>query len=346
MAFTRKDFIRTSALASITGATLRFSGSNTNAESEPASISPQKIKPKALMAGDTLGLVAPASPIYQSPDFEEMLVNLQKLGFNLKLGEHVRKQRGYLAGTDEQRATDLMNMFRDSEVDGIMCIRGGWGCNRILPLLDFDVFRNNPKVFCGFSDITSLHMAMYEKSDLITFHGPVGKSDWNEFTINAFKKITHEGANIVFQTPSELDETFTVTQGIAKGNMLGGNLSVLVSMIGSGYVPSFKNAILFLEDVGESVYRIDRMLTQLKLAGILDELNGFVFGKCTDCDAGNNSLTLQEVLDDHIKPLEIPAFYGAMISHEDYNITLPLGIEASIDADKKTIKVLNSAVQL
>ncbi|MAL16427.1 MAG: LD-carboxypeptidase [Balneola sp.] len=344
MAFTRKDFLKTSALVSLTGAAFSITGCEAEADVHSPQAIPNKIKPKALKKGDTLGLVAPASPIYQSSVFEEMLENLKALGFELKLGEHVWSQRGYLAGMDEQRAGDLMNMFEDPEVDGIMCIRGGWGCNRILPLLDYEVIRNNPKVFCGFSDITSLHMAIYQHSDLITFHGPVGKSDWNDFTTSAFKQVIWNGETPEFSVPDELDETFVVTEGKAEGKMLGGNLSVLVSMIGSDYLPSFEDSILFLEDIGESVYRIDRMFTQLKLAGILDQLNGFVFGKCTDCDAGSNSLSLKQVFDDHIKPLNIPAFYGAMISHEENNITIPMGMKAMIDSEKKTIQMLESGV--
>lgn len=342
MAFTRKDFLQKTALASLTGLTFSNSGST----SDLAAVVPAqtKIKPKALKRGDTLGLIAPASPIYEDRVFGEMLVNLKDLGFKLKLGKHVRKRNGYLAGTDTERAEDMMNMFKDTEVDGIMCIRGGWGCNRILPLIDYSVIRNNPKVFCGFSDITSLHMAFYKKSDLHTFHGPVGKSTWNDFTTNTFKAVTWKGDAINYDIPEEYDDSFIITPGTAEGKLLGGNLSVLVSMIGSDYLPSFENAILFLEDIGESVYRIDRMLTQLKLTGILDQLSGFVFGKCTDCSAGDNSLTLQQVMDDHIKPLNIPAFYGAMISHEDNNITLPFGINAQLDASQKIISLTESTV--
>lgn len=339
MAFTRKDFLRTTALASLSGLAVSNSG-----QAAPNSISHPKIKPKALKTGDTLGLVAPASPIYEEREFEEMLINLKKLGFKLKLGDHVRNQNGYLAGTDAERVKDLMNMFKDPDVDGIMCIRGGWGCNRILQDIDYEVIRNNPKVFCGFSDITSLHMAFYAKSDLYTFHGPVGKSTWNDFTTNAFKAVTWNGEVVRYDIPEEFDDSFIITPGTAEGKLLGGNLSVLVSMIGSDYLPSFENAILFLEDIGESVYRIDRMLTQLKLTGILDQLSGFVFGKCTDCSAGENSLTLQQVMDDHIKPLNIPAFYGAMISHEDNNITLPFGMHAQLDATEKIISITDSAV--
>lgn len=302
------------------------------------------LKPKALKKGATLGLIAPASPIYETKDFTKMLTDLKAMGFKLKLGKHVRDQRGYLAGNDADRAADLMNMFDDPEVDGIICIRGGWGCNRILPFIDFDVIKQNPKVFLGFSDITSLHMAFLKHCGLVTFHGPVGKSEWTEFTTRSFTNTIMIGEQEEHFIPEKDDDGYTITGGSAQGNLLGGNLSVLVAMIGSNYLPSFKDSVLFLEDVGESVYRIDRMLTQLKLAGILDEIAGFVFGKCTDCSAGSNSLTLKQVFEDHIKPLQIPAFYGAMISHEDDNITLPVGLPARIDAVAKSIKVLESGV--
>lgn len=338
MTFTRKDFLRTTALASLAGMTVSGTACSTNSSIR------KKVKPRALKEGDTLGLIAPASPIYEESVFDEMLVNLTDLGFELKLGKHVRNRNGYLAGTDAERLEDLMNMFKDPEVDGIMCIRGGWGCNRILTDIDYDVIRANPKVFCGFSDITSLHMAFYEKSDLYTFHGPVGKSVWNSFTTDAFKSIIWNGEQIEYTIPESSEDHFVITEGKAEGILLGGNLSVLVSMIGSEYLPSFEGAILFLEDIGESVYRIDRMLTQLKLAGVLDQLSGFVFGKCTECSAGNNSLTLEQVFDDHIKPLGIPAFYGAMISHEDDNITIPFGMNGAIDAASQTISIKDSAV--
>jgi muramoyltetrapeptide carboxypeptidase len=343
MAFSRKDFIKRTALIGTAGLTFGTVGCVSDPKMN-APVIPRKTKPKALKKGDTLGLVAPASPIYQSSEFDEMLVDLEALGFNLKLGEHVRDQRGYLAGTDENRAADFMRMFEDDSVDAIMCVRGGWGCNRILPLLDYEVIRQHPKLLCGFSDITSLHMALYTKSDLISFHGPVGKSVWTDFTVEAFQSITEHGNPSIFMIPDSSDDQFVINGARSRGRLLGGNLSVLSAMIGSDYVPTFNGAILFLEDVGESVYRIDRMLTQLKLAGILDQITGFVFGKCTDCSAGSNSLSMQQLLYDHIKPLGIPAFYGAMISHEEDNITLPVGVEAEIDADRQTIHVLESGV--
>jgi muramoyltetrapeptide carboxypeptidase len=330
MPISRKSFIRNSMMA--TGLTL--TGSTLFSEKAASDNKPDMIKPKALKSGDTLGLVAPASPIYEDEVFEEMIKNLEGLGFDLKLGKSVQKKYGYLAGTDEERLNDLMTMFEDDNVNGIMCIHGGWGSNRILPKIDYDLIRKNPKVFCGFSDITSLHMAINKYSGLYTFHGPVGKSVWNEYTTIAFKNTVMSPKSVEHRIPEEeMGNGFVINSGKVTGKLFGGNLSVLTTLIGTEYLPDLKGAILFLEDIGESVYRVDRMLTHLKMAGILDVINGLIFGKCTECSSGPNSLQLDEVLKYHIKPYGIPAFYGAMISHEDNNLTIPIAIKAEMDAD-------------
>ncbi len=337
MGISRKNFVQIAGLGAISGL---FKETYTRSGEDRKDL----IKPHRIKEGATLGLVAPASPIYNSSDFDQMLTNLKELGYSLKLGEHVRDKYGYLAGKDEDRASDLMAMFKDDDVDAILGIRGGWGCNRILPLLDYDVIQSNPKPLIGFSDITSLHLAIQYKTGLVTFHGPVGKSDWNEFTLDSFNGVLTKGRKAEYLLPEDQIDSYPVRTGKVKGRLLGGNLTVLTAMIGSVYLPDFQDSILFLEDVGESIYRIDRMLTQLKLSGILDQINGFVFGKCTDCDAGENSLSMKEVLAHHIGLLDIPAFYGAMISHEDKNITLPVGVEAEIDAENKTIRLLEPGV--
>jgi len=302
------------------------------------------IKPKRLPKGATLGLIAPASPIYLQSDFEFMIKALTDLGYKLVLGDHVKDRNGYLAGSDEDRAADLHKMFINPNIDGILCIRGGYGSNRILDLIDFEVIKNNPKPFIGFSDITSLHLAIFKNTGLITFHGPVGKSQWNNFTVNSWNSVLHLAEAPSYTIPEDQTDAFVIKSGSAEGTLLGGNLTVLTSLLGSNYLPDFDGAILFLEDIGEDIYRIDRMLSQLKLNGILNKINGFVFGKCTDCSESSNSLTLKQVLDDYILPLNIPAFYGAMISHEEQNLTIPVGLPASIDADLKTINILEPAV--
>jgi len=336
MAFSRKSFITNSFLGLgsllITSAFKKSSTGNFNGI----------VKPNRLPRNARLGLVAPASPIYDPSDFDQMIESLTELGYELVLGEHVKDRNGYLAGKDEDRVADVHAMFADNTIDGILCIRGGYGSNRILDLIDFEVISANPKPFIGFSDITSLHMAILKKTGLVTFHGPVGKSDWNMFTTNSWNSVLIEGENPTFEVPDDQEDAFLINPGTSRGHLLGGNLTVLTSLIGSDYLPDFNGAILFLEDVGEDVYRVDRMFSQLKLAGILDQISGLVFGKCTNCSAGGNSLSLKEALEGYLNPLNIPAFYGAMISHEEQNITLPVGIQAEINADKKTIQLLES----
>lgn len=339
MPLSRKDFLKLSSLSTLGVTGKAISGSNEDA------VHHTLIKPKKLPEGATIGLVAPGSPIYNSAQFDKMLSDLKGLGYTLKLGKHIKDKNGYLAGRDKDRAQDVMDMFTDNDVDGILCTRGGWGCNRILPLIDFELIKSNPKVFSGFSDITSLHMAIQKKTGLVTFHGPVGKSEWNEFTLDSWQNVVQHGKAVDYVLPEGEEDQFIINSGVAKGRLLGGNLTVLTSMIGSEYLPDFKDSILFLEDIGEDVYRIDRMLTQLKLSGILDQLNGLVFGKCTECDSGTNSLTLKEVFGDHLSKLDIPAFYGAMISHEEKNVTIPIGISAIMNADTMTIQLQESGVQ-
>lgn len=312
---------------------------------------PTIIKPPQLKVGDTVGLINPASAT-SSEDIEDAKKTLTSLGLQYKLGTHILDRYGYLAGKDRDRAADVNAMFADRSVKAIIAARGGWGCNRILPLLDYKLIRNNPKIIMGYSDITSLLLAIYSQTGLITFHGPVGTSTWNDFTTNYVKRILFDGESVVMQNPPASNEnvttpicTQTITSGKAKGKLLGGNLSVLVAMVGSAYLPDWQKTILFVEEIEEEVYRVDRMLTQLKLAGILDRISGFIFGQCTSCDPKDRdkSLTLTQVLREHIQPLGIPAWYGSAIGHIKDKFTLPIGIEVEIDADAGTIKMLESA---
>jgi muramoyltetrapeptide carboxypeptidase len=261
---------------------------------------------------------------------------------------------GYLAGRDEDRAADINDFFADPEVRAVLALRGGWGCNRLLPLLDYEMIQKNPKIVMGMSDITGLLLGIYAKTSLVTFHGPTGGSSWSEFTTDQARRVLFEGEALSMHNPSgtadrlvQVDNrVLTITSGTARGPLLGGNLTVLTALMGSGYLPDFDGCILFLEDVREEVYRVDRMLTQLSLAGVLGRINGFVFGRCTDCDPSRSygSLTLREVLTDHIAPLGIPAWYGSMIGHIKDKFTIPLGVQAEIDADTGTIKLLEPAV--
>lgn len=335
MLMNRSDFLKLVGLAGLTAGTRSLHGDGTV----------QPVKPARLRRGDTVGLISPGFVLPESDQYGEIERTIRDLGFKVKSGSHARERYGYLAGIDKNRASDLNRTFSDPEIDAIIPFRGGWGSNRILDRIDYKMIARNPKPLVGFSDITSLLLAIYTRTGLVTFHGPVGKSEWTDFTFRHFRSIVMQGDAPELVNPE--NETFTtIAPGRATGPLLGGNLTVLTSMLGSDYLPDFDGAILFLEDVGEDIYRIDRMLTQLKLGGILDRINGLVFGKCTNCKPGTDySLTLDQVFSDHIEPLNIPAFRGSMIGHIDDVFTLPVGIPAEIDADKGTIELLETAVE-
>jgi len=312
------------------------------------------LKPPRLRAGDTVGLINPAGATFHPDDVAIAGETLAALGLRMKVGEHLLDRYGYLAGSDKDRAADINDMFADQDVTAILTLRGGWGCNRLLDLIDYKLIAKNPKILMGYSDITSLLLALNAKTKLVTFHGPVGTSTWNQYSTDFVKKLLFNAESFSMENPKETGDNLaqvknrvlTINGGKAKGKLLGGNLTVLTAMIGSEFLPDFTGNILFLEEVGEDIYRVDRMLTQLKLSGILDRISGFVFGTCSKCGPGQGfgSLTLEEVLDDHIKPLRIPAWYGSMIGHIENKFTIPLGIEAEIDADRGKISLLESAV--
>jgi muramoyltetrapeptide carboxypeptidase len=316
---------------------------------------PGPLKPARLKAGDTVGLVIPSSAQWDPIDVDVLVDSLAALGLKGKLGTHVFDRRGYFAGRDEDRARDLNAMFSDPSVAAIHCIRGGWGAARLLPLLDWAAIAAHPKIIVGYSDITALLLSIYAKTGLVTFHGPNGSSVWNTFNVDWMKRVLWAGEAAAFENAKEADGTLvptrnrtrTISPGKARGRLLGGNLTVFTSIVGSPYLPDFRDAILFLEDVQEAPYRIDRMFTQLRLAGILQQVKGVVWGTCNKCDPGEGfgSLTIPDVLDDHLKPLGVPAYYGAMIGHVDRQFTVPLGVQAELDADSGTLTMLESAVR-
>ena len=263
-------------------------------------------------------------------------------------------RRGYFAGRDEDRASDLNAMFADPEVDAIHCVRGGWGAARLLPLLDWTTIARNPKILVGYSDITALLLSIHARTGLVTFHGPVGASTWNAFNMEWMKKVLWNAEAASFANAKEASDTLVpvknrtrvITPGKARGRLLGGNLTVFTTIIGSGFLPDFRDCILFLEDVEEAPYSLDRMFTQLKLAGILGQAKGVVWGTCDGCSPGTGfgSLTIPDILDDHVKALGVPAYSGAMIGHVDRQFTLPLGVQVELDADAGTITMLEPAV--
>jgi muramoyltetrapeptide carboxypeptidase len=320
---------------------------------------PAPLKAKRLSPGDTVALVSPASATFNSVDLQIAKESLEALGFKVRTGEHMLERHGYLAGEDKARAEDINKAFADTSVAAVHAIRGGWGSARVLPYLDYDTIRRNPKVLLGYSDITALHLAIHGKTGLITFHGPIGLGRWDAWSVDYYKRVVMNGEQVTYKNKQGLNaernsltqvefRVQTITPGKARGALLGGNLTVLTTILGSPYLPDWDGAILFCEDVGEDYYRIDRMMTQLKLAGVLSKIKGFVFGGCSECGPGDGNfgaLTLEEIFQDHIKPLGIPAWQGAMIGHAQPQWTLPVGAQVEIDASAGTIALLESAVR-
>ena len=343
----RRQFIACSALAGLLLPLADLRG----ATSAPGG----RLLPVALNRGDTIGLVSPSSATDERLDLQLAREAMHALGFEVRTGEHYASRYGHLAGDDAGRAADLNAMFADDEVRAVICQRGGSGAARLLPLLDYDAIRANPKALLGFSDITALHCAIHARTGLVTFHGPNGGGTWNRFNADQFRRVFFERELVEYRNVAEAadelvprsNRTLTITGGKARGALLGGNLTVLTALAGSPYLPDFAGKILFLEDVSEAPYRVDRMLTTLKLMGALDRIAGFIFGECTDCDPGEGygSLTLDQVFDDHIKPLGIPAYRGAMIGHIDRQFIVPVGGQVELDADAGSFRLLEAVFQ-
>jgi muramoyltetrapeptide carboxypeptidase len=313
-------------------------------------------KPRRLRPGDTVGLIEPATASDEA--FQLTLVEeaVTAMGLKPKRAAHLLGRHGYLAGTDEARAADVNAMFRDPEVKAIFAVRGGWGSARMLPLLDWPMIRANPKLLLGFSDITALHMAIAAKAGFITLHGPNAGSAWGKASVDHFRAIAFDGAVPLLTNPvgsedrlaQRLWRTQTIRQGRARGRLLGGNLTVLTALAGTEYLPDFTSSILFLEDVDEAEYRIDRMLTQLGQAGVLGKVAGVVFGQCTNCVGSSSGryggFTLTDILAHHLGRLGVPAYQGAWFGHITDQFTLPVGGMAEIDADTGTIRLLAPVV--
>ncbi|WP_289022835.1 LD-carboxypeptidase [uncultured Salegentibacter sp.] len=348
----RRKFIQNIGIGSLAFPLTSFTEINKIAPIDNSIIIPQGLK-----KGDTVGVVSPSSAIFETEPYEIAKENLEAMGLKVKFGDFVKGRYGHLAGTDEERAGELNDMFRNDTIKAIMALRGGSGAARILDKLDYKAVKNNPKIFIGYSDITALHLAIYQKTGLVTFHGPLAVSTWNSFSFDYFKRLLFDNEKITFTNPTDKGDNLTqiknrirtIRKGEATGRLIGGNLAVLTGIMGSEYFPTnWDGNILYLEDVGEQIYAVDRMMSQLQLGGVLDKISGFVFGKCTNCKPGGSgygSLTMEEVIDHYIKPLNIPAFSGAMIGHIDDNVTIPNGLKAKINATKGSIELLENAVK-
>lgn len=304
------------------------------------------IRPKHLETGDTIGILAPASAPPDPKTVDRSVAVIEQLGFKVQLAPNVRLRHGYLAGSDRERARDLMRMFSDRRVNAIVCLRGGYGSARLLPLLDYHAIRQHPKIFAGYSDITSLHCALLVKAGLISFHGPMLNSDFVKpdmpaFTLDSFlRTLTQPVAPGSILQGYRRKTVKILRRGMARGPLIGGNLSLLCTTLGTPWQPSFKRRILFFEDVGEQPYRVDRMLTHLLNCGLLQQVAGIAIGINADCEdpkagrAGEYRQTLADVLRERLLPLKIPVVTGLPFGHVPHNATLPVGAEAVLDAEK------------
>lgn len=315
------------------------------------------LKPSALKAGDTVGLITPSTFVTDPERLATAERTIQYFGLKMKMGRNVRKRTGYVGGTIAERVSDLHDMFRDPEVKAVFTIRGGYGSAQLLDNIDYGLIRRNPKIFLGYSDITAMHLAIHQKTGLVTFHGPVTLSRFTGYTQEHFRKALFNTSPIGAVTnpppsdPLRPEHTLrAVRPGKARGRLIGGNLSLIASLMGTPYEIDTRGKILFIEDVDEQPYSIDRMLTQLRLAGKLRSAAGIVFGECADCrqrdykPSFDSTFSLGEVVDSILGELKIPVLSGLTIGHTDDQLTLPLGLMATLDADRGELTIEESGV--
>ncbi len=312
------------------------------------------LKPRALKPGDTVGLVSPSSYIFDLWSVENAVARLEALGLKTKIGVNARARHGYMAGTVGERVEDLHAMFSDPSVAAVFCLGGGYGTERLLDAVDYGLIRRNPKILLGYSDITGLHLAVTKKARVVTFHGPVAMSSLPPWTLEYFKKALFSPEPIgELGNPPELDPLsplfprHTVTPGIARGQTAGGNLTLISTTMGTPYEIDARGKILFFEDTGEAPYRVDRMLTQLKLAGKFAECAGIVWGTCSDCTAAKSSfeinLSISDLVDELLGDLGKPVLAGLVFGHTKEKVTLPIGVEAEMDAGAQRVAIVEAA---
>jgi muramoyltetrapeptide carboxypeptidase len=313
------------------------------------------IRPPKLVPGSRIGLVAPAGPLLERDDISRAEALCRALGYEPVLGKNAYNHYGYLAGTDEERLFDLNRALQDPALSAVWCIRGGYGVTRLLHQIDFAAMASRPKALIGFSDITALLNAFTRIAGVVTFHGPVARASMPSFSREHFERVLTRPASPgrLGRLPEPPDllvprehRIVSLRGGTAEGPLAGGNLTLIQCLIGTPWFPDLTGAILFLEDVGEQLYRVDRALAHLRAVGALDRLAGILVGRFTDLDrAGRDgALGFDQVLTTYFGPLNIPVAYGFPIGHIDAQWTLPLGVRARLDADACELELLEPAV--
>ncbi len=301
------------------------------------------IKGKHLNKNSTLGIIAPAS-CDEKKIINKNIENLKNIGFKIEFSQHIYDKYGYLAGKDLDRAKELNNMFADSSIDGIICLRGGYGSINIIPYLDIENIKNNPKFFCGYSDITILLNYLSSYLDLITFHGPMVNSNFNDkITLNSFISISTSNSNTFTYNLLDYDNIEIINPKSFSGKIIGGNLSIICSSLGTPYEIDTDNSILLIEEVNEYPYVIDRMLSQLLLSKKLKNCNGIILGHFKNCNLNNynRSLTLKEIFMNKLSNLKIPIIINFPFGHDYPNLTIPIGATGKFSYKNMTLSFDN-----
>ena len=307
------------------------------------------IKPKALEKNSTIGIISPSYWLE-----EKILIKTAKfftdLGYNIKIGASNNLKWGPFAGTPQERADDLHRMFADPNIDAIMCARGGYGANRVLPLLDYDLIRKNPKIFIGYSDITAYLTSITQQTNLVTFHGPMlstYKKSWVDYNYNLMNRVLTGENNINIKTPESL-KTRILKDGAAYGPLWGGNMCLLINRLGTPGALDTNGIILFIEDIDEYLYSFERMIVQMRTAGMFDKINGLIIGELMDMKDQEIKFgrTTDQIILDICGDLDIPIISNFPCGHGKYQATFPISIKTEIDTFKTDapVTIINSAV--
>ena len=314
--------------------------------------------PKVLNEGDTIGVIAPGTAVTDPDDIAKARAAADYFGLKIKLGNNVLSGSGYKSRSVKERVDDLHDMFADPDIKAVFCLRGGYGSAQLLGDIDYKLIRDNPKIFIGYSDITAMHLAINKFSRLVTFHGPVLLSSFSSYTTEHFRKALFDTDALgILKNPnimSGIRKAYpirTISPGTARGKLVGGNMTLISTTMGTPYEIDTKDRILFIEDVGEQPYSIDRMMTQLALAGKFRDAAGIIVGKCAGCnDKGLNPSkiwdnSIGEIFDYHLGKLNIPVVSGMLIGHTSEQLTLPLGVNVELNADLGEIRIDDACVR-
>jgi len=309
------------------------------------------VKPKRLAKGDVIGIISPASSPDDLSTVETGVKYLESLGYRVEVGKNVGKVHGYLAGSTDERLDDLHYMFKNKDIKAIFCVRGGYGSTRILDKIDYNLIKRNPKIFVGYSDISALQLSFFHKVGLVTFAGPMVSVDFSgevsKYTEEIFWRLLTSNKSYGKLELPEGEKISALQKGAVKTRILGGNLALFTSLIGTDYLPSMKDKILLIEEIGELPYRVDRMLNQLRLSKILSQVKGVVLGAFIDCneiDPTKRTLTLGEVIQEYFGNLGVPVVYNFKHGHIKDNITVPIGAMFKLNASRNYIEIAESAV--